>query len=161
MTYKKIISIDFDGVLNSYSSGWIEPDFIPDPPVPGAMKFLDTLINDHKDKFDVQIFSSRNRYKGGPRAMLTWIHYWAKKELELERANAIHNYLSEIINNYVNGECIYSQFPAEKPPAHLTIDDRALTFKGVFPSTEEIEKFTPWNKVPFVHPIKEPTDAEV
>ena len=38
------------------------------------------------------------------------------------------------------------RFPLMKPPAFLQIDDRAITFTGVFPSTEEMKAFRPWNK---------------
>jgi hypothetical protein len=33
----------------------------------------------------------------------------------------------------------------EKPPAFVGIDDRVLTFKGVWPTVEEIQNFKPWN----------------
>lgn len=36
-------------------------------------------------------------------------------------------------------------FPWSKPPAWLTIDDRAVTFNGKWPSVEFIENFKPWN----------------
>lgn len=37
-------------------------------------------------------------------------------------------------------------WPTDKPPAHLTIDDRGLTFDGTWPTIEFIEAFKPWNK---------------
>ena len=40
------------------------------------------------------------------------------------------------------------QFPTHKPPALLTIDDRAFQFKGEFPALDDIENFKPWNKQP-------------
>jgi hypothetical protein len=33
-----------------------------------------------------------------------------------------------------------------KPPALMTIDDRAITFDGTFPPAETIKAFKPWNK---------------
>ena len=35
-----ILCLDFDGVLHSYTSGWLGADVIPDPPVPGYAQFL-------------------------------------------------------------------------------------------------------------------------
>jgi hypothetical protein len=38
------------------------------------------------------------------------------------------------------------RFPWFKPAAHLTIDDRAMTFDGTFPEVSAIKAFQPWNK---------------
>ena len=35
-------------------------------------------------------------------------------------------------------------FPKEKPPAFLTIDDRAWQFTGKWPSIADIRAFKPW-----------------
>jgi hypothetical protein len=37
---KPILSLDFDGVIHSYTSGWKGADVIADPPVPGAFQFI-------------------------------------------------------------------------------------------------------------------------
>jgi hypothetical protein len=135
--YTPILCIDFDGVLHSYTSGWKGPRCIPDPPVDGAIDWLRSLLTDAECRcamaprfldFDVCIYSSRSRYIGGRWAMKKWLgrafeeagHYWQ---------------LIELI-----------RFPLMKPPAFLQIDDRAMTFKGVFPSVEEMKNFKPWNK---------------
>jgi hypothetical protein len=135
---KPILCLDFDGVLHSYTSGWIEHDFIPDPPVAGAMEFLAEAIK----HFDVKIFSSRSqkKYDGGKRAMITWIRYWAKLQLP--------NYAPDFACNAVlNALCFNADaWPREKPPAFLTIDDRALTFTGEWPMIEDLLAFKPWNK---------------
>lgn len=41
-----ILSIDFDGVLHSYKSGWQGARNIPDPPVPDAIPWLRSLLSD-------------------------------------------------------------------------------------------------------------------
>lgn len=37
-------------------------------------------------------------------------------------------------------------FPTERPPATITIDDRAITFTGEWPDMETLINFKPWNK---------------
>ena len=41
------------------------------------------------------------------------------------------------------------EWPKEKPPAMITIDDRALTFNGTWPAIEVLKEFQPWNKRTF------------
>lgn len=36
---------------------------------------------------------------------------------------------------------------SEKPPAFLTLDDRAMTFTGEWPDLETLKEFKPWNMV--------------
>jgi hypothetical protein len=132
-----ILSIDFDGVLHSYKSGWQGPRNISDAPVVGAIPWLRSLLSDPECicamaprylDFDVQIFSSRSRYFGGRRAIKKWL---AK---EFEKINEPPQ-LTELL-----------KFPLWKPQAFLHIDDRVFLFTGQFPSIEEIKKFKPWNK---------------
>lgn len=137
---KKDIVLDFDGVLHSYTSKWMEADFIPDPPVPGAIKFLKDLI--YSKEYNVCIFSSRSHQDGGIRAMKNWIKFWCLKELTLEEANGVTNYLFD----YNSLTKKFEHFPVSKPSAFLSIDDRAMCFTGTFPSFEEINAFKPWNK---------------
>ncbi len=37
-------------------------------------------------------------------------------------------------------------YPTAKPPALVTIDDRALTFDGTWPDMSTLQNFKPWNK---------------
>ena len=69
MKPKPILSLDFDGVLHSYASGWKGARRIPDPPTDGAVEFLLKAL----DHFTVAVFSSRSRYFGGRRAMKAWL----------------------------------------------------------------------------------------
>lgn len=129
---KPILCIDFDGVLHSYSSGWKGARTVPDPPVNGAIKWLESLLGcpdyygiaDRYKDFKVCIYSSRSRYWGGKNAMKKWLVKWGFDP----------NYL-ELIS-----------FPLMKPAAFLQIDDRAITFSGIFPTVEEMKAFKPWNK---------------
>lgn len=128
-----ILCLDFDGVLHSYSSGWKGARNIPDPPVPGAIEWLDSLVPDGDAvcamaprflDFDVCIFSSRSRYWGGRSAMKRWLVKWGFPKDKLENI----------------------RFPLMKPPAFLLIDDRAWTFMGTFPTVQQMKSFQPWNK---------------
>ena len=126
-----IVAVDFDGVINSYTSGWNKdnPLDLPDPPVPGALQFL---IDLHNAGHKVVIFTSRARYDGAQSAILGYLlrGYLAMKVRRRE-------YEDFLVNVEVT---------AVKPPAFVTLDDRAITFTGTFPSMEEIETFKPWNK---------------
>lgn len=132
---KPILCLDFDGVIHSYTSGWQEADFIPDPPVEGALDFLYEAI----DHFDVRIFSSRSHQPNGIRAMQLWLKFWAQRKYgKGESANKLVNY-------FCMGEQSSAQWPQTKPPALVTLDDRALQFQGVWPKMEELKGFKPWN----------------
>lgn len=126
---KPILCLDFDGVIHSYTSGWKGADTIPDPPVDGAMKF----IWDATEHFRVAIFSSRSNQAGGLSAMRAWLYhhfrsYWGTHAMQAD------DKLGEI------------EWPTEKPAALVTIDDRALTFDGTWPSIDALKNFKPWNK---------------
>lgn len=126
---KPILCLDFDGVLHSYTSGWQGADVITDPPVPGMVEFLDRAV----EKFEVHVFSSRSNQRGGILAMQTWLKLALLREMDGEpgRADAV---------------CAAIKWPTEKPPALVTIDDRAITFTGTWPSMETLLAFKPWNK---------------
>ena len=120
---KPILCLDFDGVLHSYASGWKGAGIIPDPPVPGAIDFLREAVK----HFRVAIFSSRSHQPGGLEAMQNWLIYHS----EIGFRDAI---FPEI------------EWPTEKPAAFITLDDRAITFTGEWPSIDSLLAFKPWNK---------------
>lgn len=125
---KPIITLDFDGVIHSYSSGWKGAANIPDPPVEGAMLWIERAV----EKVRVCIFSSRSHQAGGIDAMRGWLHMHLALELE----------------DYARAKMVLDQieWPTEKPPALVTIDDRAITFDGTWPTIESLLNFKPWNK---------------
>ena len=129
----QIICVDFDGVIHSYKSGWRGVAVIPDPPVPGAIEWLEchlpvpdcvcAMKPPHEGPI-VQIYSSRSKSWRGRRAMKRWLV-----------ENGLHpGYIREGI----------LRFPVKKPPAFLTIDDRAICFDGVFPTAQQMLSFRPW-----------------
>lgn len=148
---KPILCLDFDGVIHSYTSGWKGASAIPDPPVPGALEF----ILDAAEQFDVQIFSSRSHQWGGKRAMKKWLthHYremfWASPDIQ-EAAGDPTSWTHADIDDdaFKWGAHIVQRigFPWFKPPAMVTLDDRAITFTGNWPEVAELRSFKPWNK---------------
>ena len=119
----KNICVDFDGVIHWYREGWKGGE-IYDEPVPGAFEWLERLFNN--DNLRVYIYSSRSKDPAGVTAMMAWF-------LKHDLPQAVFDEL---------------QFPTQKPAAFLTIDDRAICFRGEFPSTAEIEEFRPWTQDP-------------
>ena len=117
------------GVIHSYSSGWQGADIVPDPIIPGSVDFIKAAI----EHFRIAIFSSRSNQHMGVEAMQFWLKVHLYHEMDAHDADDL---LREI------------EWPKEKPPALITIDDRALTFTGDWTdfSMERLLKFKPWNK---------------
>ncbi len=153
---KKILLLDFDGVLHEYSSGWKGARNIPDPPVSGALEFLVEAIK----YFDVCIYSARSRQFGGKRAMRKWLkkHYY-ELGMSLSGANdetfgnPFWKFISETafadpweyeVEWAISRLLKKIRFPTKKPAAFLTIDDRCFRFDGVFPDVAELLDFKPW-----------------
>lgn len=124
------VAVDFDGVIHSYTSPWVDAATIPDPPVPGAIRWLSRIIQN----FNVAITSTRNHQLGGIVAMQNWLHEWAGSDWYDQPEEG---YLG--IGNVT--------FPAHKPAALIYLDDRAVRFDGEnFPEKDEIHRLRPWNK---------------
>lgn len=121
-TFKKIICVDFDGVIHSYTSGWKGIDVIPDKPVEGAIKWLEYFAMD--SRFEIHIYSSRSKEESGRKAMYNWLQ----------------------VNGLGSPYIDFIKFSQEKPAAWLTIDDRAICFKGEFPTADDMNNFKPWYK---------------
>ena len=111
------VVFDFDGVIHSYTSGWQGFTAIPDPPVPGVKEAIDEI---RAAGYEVVVVSTRCAYPEGHGAVRAWL-----------------------IDHGIEVDAV----KAEKPPAIVYIDDRAICFDG-HPETllEQIRTFTPWNK---------------
>jgi hypothetical protein len=133
MAHKKTLVLDFDGVLHSYSSGWGGHEVVADPPVPGAMAFLYDALK----SFKVCIFSSRSSTPQGIEAMQMWVAKHAKP----------------LFFDYGQPWWLQIEWPVNKPAAHVTIDDRAITFDGNWPSMAELVGFKPWFQLPKVNTL--------
>lgn len=113
------IAVDFDGVIHSYTTPWIDAETIPDPPVDGAIDALNTLAED----FDVVIHTTRGRSSDGREAVAEYLR--------------LHGFVK------------FTEITHEKVPALLYIDDRAYRFTGAnWPTANEVHQMRPWNKVP-------------
>ncbi len=121
------IAVDFDGVLHSYKTPWINAHTIPDDPVPGAIEFLHDAIQ----KFSVVIHTTRGKTILGRMAVKAWI----KKHAGMLWYDGM---------GYVGLEDI--KVTHKKVPALVYIDDRAWRFNGTFPTVDEIHRAKPWNK---------------
>jgi hypothetical protein len=143
MRKKLILCVDFDGVIHSYTSGWQGATVIPDPPVPGALKWLWKAT----EWFDVQVYSSRSKNPEAVLAMRDWMVKWSREDesLGFDHPMSHHTVYEE------NGETKSSYpigFAHEKPAAFITIDDRAICFEGDWSELEpaDLLNFKPWNK---------------
>jgi len=113
--YKKSLVFDFDGVINSYKSGWQGEDVINDPPVEGIDESIRILRH---EGYKVYVVSTRCRSDKGKEAVI--------------------NYLSKYMI-FVDGVF------AEKPPAIAYIDDRAICFDGNASTlVDKVKNFKTW-----------------
>lgn len=130
MTRKPLICLDFDGVLHSYASGWQGAGVANDPPVPGAARFL----HDATARFTVAIYSSRSKSLVGRACMKRYV----RQHLDTSTTFSFdHEY--DFVSEHI-------RWPWFKPAALVTIDDRAITFTGQWPTMGELKSFRPWNR---------------
>ena len=121
------IAVDFDGVIHSYTTPWISPEVIPDPPVEGAIAWLAEML----EHFSVCIHTTRARTPEGVAAVRAWLKAHAPKDrpdMQLFET--------------------YFRITSEKPAALIYLDDRAYRFEGpgTFPTRDQIHRARPWNK---------------
>lgn len=129
---KPILCIDFDGVIHSYERGW-QDGSIYGSATPGFFKWA-IEVQHH---FRLVIYSSRSSTEEGRKAMREW--------LGTQSIEAIHR--GEVSADYEWAELFGNiEFADKKPPAFLTIDDRAIQFNGswehLYP--EVLVAFKPW-----------------
>lgn len=113
----KTVVFDFDGVIHSYKSGWQGADVIPDPVVPGIKESIDEIRN---AGYKVVVVSTRCATESGMAAIFAYLE---KNSIKVDDVSA------------------------EKPPAVVYIDDRAICFDGNAKTLlGKIEGFQPWYK---------------
>jgi hypothetical protein len=133
------IAIDFDGVIHSYTSGFQGADVLPDPPVPGAIVWLENLVMTRRRKgkrLRVVIFTTRMQPEDGDgQPGFFWPH---------ATDDAVRCYLIE--HGMTEDAACRIDIALFKPSAKVYIDDRGFRFEGVFPDPDELMAMEPWNK---------------
>jgi hypothetical protein len=118
---KPLLCIDFDGVIHSYEKGW-QGGVIYGTITPGFIGWAEEASK----LFRLVIYSSRSKET----SMLFDMQRWMEKQ------------------QVAYGSNIKFEYAAEKPPAFLTIDDRAVRFEGNWNAPELDPKtllaFKPW-----------------
>lgn len=105
----KTIAVDFDGVIHAYSKGWKDGTCY-DPPLPGAIEGLRTLLMEHT----VFILSTRN-----PRQIQAW--------LEEHAPDLVTQIIPETVQ-FWNQHGVLG-ITQRKLPAMVYIDDRGYLFR--------------------------------
>ena len=159
---KPILTLDWDGVVHSYTSGWKGATVIPDPPVPGALEFIVRAL----DRFDLAIHSSRSHQWGGIGAMKRYLrdHYaylggcnpqGGQFEFDVPEwwrdficANSAMEPWEHETHNAARLVVKRIRWPLFEPASLISIDVRALTFAGTLPALDTLASFKPWNKRP-------------
>lgn len=108
-------------MIHSYTTPWEDFDVIPDPPVEGAIEWLNAICAD----FHVIIHTTRAKTVPGEVAVQKWL--------------VEHGF------DCAPDEVVVT---AVKPPALIYLDDRAIRFggPGTFPTRQQIHDARPWNK---------------
>ena len=111
---QKTVIFDFDGVIHSYTSGWKGIDVITDEPNPDVVKAIEEL---RAEGYQIAVVSTRC---AEPRGIA-----------------AIHNYLNK-------HDIKVDLITIHKPPAIVSIDDRAICYVPGLPIVEAVKNFHPW-----------------
>lgn len=98
---KRTVALDFDGVLHPYTDGWLGPVPADEPPMAGALEF----VQQHAEEFVFVVFSTRCADPEGLRATCAWLTKYG-----------FAPYIRDVT--------------CEKPKAVAYVDDRAVPFTG-------------------------------
>lgn len=125
------LCIDFDGVIHDYNDGWKGGEIYGEV-VLGFFEWVERV----RDHFKLVIYSSRSESDEGTFAMGMWLN---EKRNRWIAAGGVRNPTVPLPIEFAN----------KKPPAWLTIDDRAIRFEGNWAApeltAEAMKNFRPWN----------------
>ncbi|MDR1232158.1 MAG: hypothetical protein LBK61_12265 [Spirochaetaceae bacterium] len=118
---KKTVAVDFDGVINSYKSGWKGPTETDEPVVGAAHALRELFELGHK----IIVFSTRANTPEGEKTIRDYI-------MEITETPEIYNSI---------------EITDRKPVADVYIDDRAIPFAGDWKEIlKQIDEFKPWTE---------------
>ena len=129
---KPTLCIDFDGVIHSYERGWQDGE-IYGTATPGFFAWAIEAVK----HFQLVVYSSRSKTEEGRCAMRGWI---GKQSIAaIDRGEVPSDYEWSLLFDDLH-------FASQKPPAFLTIDDRAIRFCGDWSTLkpETLRSFKPW-----------------
>lgn len=114
-----ILCIDFDGVIHKYRHGWRGGEIYDD--ITDGFWHWARIAGQY---FRLVIYSSRSADAKGIAQMKTWLDK----------------------NGWDTHPDVQLEFAEKKPPAFLTIDDRAMTFRGDWSefNPTKLRQFEPW-----------------
>ena len=128
--FRPVICIDFDGVIHSYERGW-QGGEIYGTVVPGFFGWAIAAA----EGFDLVVYSSRSKDAALADKMKSW--FWGQ-------------FTQWCLRNDEDPDTVPLNvtFAHEKPAAWLTIDDRAIQFRGDWAdpalSSAAIKSFKSW-----------------
>ena len=129
--FKPILCLDFDGVIHSYERGW-QDGVIYGSVTAGFFEWAGRA----KNHFRLVIYSSRSKEQGAIDRMYKW----------LVDQHVLRDQPPGFGDDLVISRDF--EFAHEKPPAWLTIDDRALRFDGQWDDPaldpDALRSFRPW-----------------
>ena len=120
--FKPTLCIDFDGVIHSYEKGW-QGGVIYGDATPGFFQWAEGAGK----KFELVVYSSRSKDDSGILDMRMWLSTKAR-EAGLHDTPSDDGSLRLLNAKAANVTVL--KFAHEKPAAWLTIDDRAVQFRG-------------------------------
>lgn len=122
---KPTLCVDFDGVIHRYSEGWKDGS-IYDTMTDGFIVWA----AEAREHFELVIYSSRSKTDLGRGQMVDWMIEQLNHEQAVVPPVTVDDF----------------EFAHEKPPAFLTIDDRAIRFDGDWSrlDPQTLLRFKPW-----------------
>ena len=120
---RRLIVVEFDRICHAATTPNepFDPTYIPDPAMPGNIKWLAWCV--FAPNYRVAVFSARSVSEEGIQAMQDF----------LERSGLDRSVIDQI------------EWPQAKPPdACMHVDARAWQFRGQPPTAADMDNFRPW-----------------